>query len=137
MKKLKRTRADLLDLKLLERLISKRSWRAPMEPQYVYVFVRQDLSPEQQAVQAAHVTLVLGNKLKNVDVSELYFALIGIPQLIDFRDVIKALDAHGTKYETFYEPDQGNTLTAIATYPINRSERGKLRDFKLLRFNHE
>lgn len=104
------------------------------KPEYIYIFVRQDLSREQQLVQASHATLVLGNKLKRDDVSELYFTVIGIPQLIDFKNVIKSLNAHGTKYETFYEPDQGNTLTAIATHPIPKDQRGKLKDFKLLRF---
>jgi hypothetical protein len=103
-------------------------------PEYVYVFVRQDLSNEQQLVQAAHATLVLGNKLKNKNVSELYFTVIGVPQLIDFRRVMDDLNAHGTKFESFYEPDQGNTLTAIATHPIPKEERGILRDYKLLRF---
>lgn len=105
-----------------------------MDSEYVYIFVRQDLSPEQQAVQSAHVALVLGHKLKRTDVSELYFTLIGIPQLIDFRDVVKTLQLRGTQYESFYEPDQGNTLTAIATHPIKKSERGALRAFPLLRF---
>lgn len=104
------------------------------EPEYIYIFVRQDLSPEQQAVQAAHVTLVLGNKLKRDDVSELYFTLIGIPRLIDFKEVAKELKEHGTKYEVFYEPDQGSTLTAIATHPIPKSRRGNLLKYKLLRF---
>lgn len=102
-------------------------------PEYVYVFVRQDLSKEQQLVQAAHATLVLGNKLKSHDPSELYFTVIGIPQLIDFRKVMNDLNAHGTKYETFYEPDQGGTLTAIATHPIRKDKRGNLREYKLLR----
>lgn len=103
-------------------------------PEYVYVFVRQDLSNEQQLVQAAHATLVLGNKLKR-DVNELYFTVIGIPQLIDFRKVMNDLNTHGTQYETFYEPDQGNTLTAIATHPISKDQRGILKDYKLLKFN--
>lgn len=104
-------------------------------PEYCYIFVRQDLSKEQQLVQAAHATLVLGSKLKRTDVSELYFTVIGIPQLIDFRSVMNDLNAHGTKYETFYEPDQGSTLTAIATHPIPKDERGILKDYKLLRFS--
>lgn len=102
-------------------------------PDYCYIFVRQDLSPEQQLVQAAHVTLVLGNKLKR-DCSDLYFTVIGIPQLIDFVQVTKNLQKHGTEYVSFYEPDQGSTLTAIATHPIPKDERGNLRDYKLLRF---
>ncbi len=105
------------------------------ESKYVYIFVRQDLSKEQQLVQSAHVALVLGSKLKG-KVEGLYFTVIGIPRLIDFCDVMKKLQEHGTKYEIFYEPDQGNTITAIATYPILKSKRGKLLDYKLLRFSN-
>lgn len=103
-------------------------------PEYVYIFVRQDLSNEQQLVQAAHATLVLGNKLKNHDASQLYFAVIGIPKLTDFCQVMKDLKKHGTDYVPFYEPDQGNTMTAIATYPIPKDQRGDLLNYKLLRF---
>jgi len=106
-----------------------------MLKEYVYIFVRQDLSNEQQLVQAAHATLVLGNKLKDRKVNELYFSVIGIPRLTDFCQVFKDLKIHGTKFETFYEPDQGNTLTAIATYPIKDEERGELRKYKRLTFN--
>ena len=103
-------------------------------PEYVYIFVRQDLSPEQQLVQASHATLVLGNKLKRQDVSELYFAVIGIPQLSDFCKVMKDLKKHGTDFISFYEPDQGNTMTAIATHPIPKDQRGRLLDYKRLTF---
>jgi hypothetical protein len=118
-----------------DRLISFERFNHMENPEYVYIFVRQDLSPEQQLVQAAHVTLVLGNKLKRTDVSELYFSVIGIPQLSDFCQVMKDLKAHGSKYEIFYEPDQGNTMTAIATHPIRKDARGILLNYKLLRFN--
>lgn len=111
----------------------RRTTMYPENPEYVYVFVRQDLSKEQQLVQAAHVTLVLGNKLKRTDVSELYFTVIGIPQLIDFKTVFDDLHRHGTKYETFYEPDQGSTLTAVATHPIRKADRGNLLKYKLLK----
>lgn len=102
-------------------------------PDYVYIFVRQDLSREQQLVQAAHVALVLGNKLNCPKVDDIYFQVCGVPQLIDFRGVMDTLNTRSLKFETFYEPDQGNTLTAIATHPIPKDERGNLRDFPLLR----
>ena len=102
---------------------------------YVYIFVRQDLSNEQQLVQSAHATLVLGSKLgKKYDPSELYFAVIGVPRLTSFCQVMKDLKKHGTEYECFYEPDQGNTMTAIATYPIKKEERGNLLEYPRLKF---
>lgn len=116
-------------------LVSSKRHGWNMDKEYVYIFVRQDLSNEQQLVQAAHVTLVLGSKLKHKDVSELYFAVIGIPQLSDFCGVMKDLHTHGTKYECFYEPDQGNTITAIATHPIKDKDRGILLNYKRLVFS--
>lgn len=105
-------------------------------PNYVYIFVRQDLSKEQQLVQAAHATLVLGSKLdkKKFDAAELYFAVIGVPKLTSFCQVMKDLKKHGTEYECFYEPDQGNTMTAIATYPIPKEDRKNLLEYPKLKF---
>jgi hypothetical protein len=107
-------------------------------PSYVYIFVRQDLSKEQQLVQAAHATLVLGSKLnkKQYNPSELYFAVIGVPRLTSFCQVMKDLKKHGTEYECFYEPDQGSTMTAIATFPIPKNERGNLLEYPKLRFDN-
>ena len=103
-------------------------------PDYVYIFVRQDLSKEQQLVQAAHVALVLGNRLNRPKADDIYFQVCGVPQLIDFAPLMKDLNKYGVKYETFYEPDQGHTLTAIATYPTPKDQRGMLRNYKLLKF---
>ena len=102
--------------------------------EYIYIFVRQDMSPEQQLVQSAHATLVLGNKLNHKDVSELYFTVIGVENLMALGHVMRDLNKCGKNFITFYEPDQGNTLTAIATYPIPAEERGSLKEYKLLRF---
>ncbi len=103
--------------------------------EYVYIFVRQDMSKEQQLVQSAHATLVLGHKLKNrKDVSELYYAVIGVANLLELAQGMKHLQKRNHEFVTFYEPDQGNTLTAIATYPIKDEDRGDLRKYPKLKF---
>jgi hypothetical protein len=95
---------------------------------YVYIFVRQDISPEYQLVQASHVTLKLGYDLckidefhKSFDPIELYFTVVGAEE-------------RGIEYKIFVEPDIGNETTAIATFPIHIRERGDLTRYKLLRF---
>ena len=103
--------------------------------EYVYVFTRQDISPEQQLVQSAHATLVLGNKLKHKSVDELYFAVIGVPNLLELGHVMQNLNRHKHEFVTFYEPDLGGTLTAVATFPIPDEKRGKLLEYKKLRFS--
>ena len=99
---------------------------------YTYIFVRQDISPEQQLVQAAHVALVLGSKLKPDQVKNLYFAVIGIPNLKGFCSVMKQLGKLNIDFTTFYEDDLGDEMTAIATYPIHHKDRGELLEYKKL-----
>jgi hypothetical protein len=102
--------------------------------EYIYIFVRQDLSNEQQLVQAAHVTLVLGNQLRDYKVDDLYFAVIGVP---DIKGLVKAAhDLGDRQYVKFYEPDQGNTITAIATFPIKDQDRGELLKYKKLQLKN-
>ena len=107
---------------------------------YVYIFVRQDISHEQQLVQSSHVALLLGSRLgrkiqNKYNVDDLYFAIIGVPHLKDFVQVQQ--DLGELPYELFYEPDIGNQLTAIATYPIHYKDpirKKKLAKYKLLKF---
>ncbi len=112
------------------------------EKHYVYIFVRQDISAEQQLVQSSHVALMLGSRLgrrfqgdqKKYKIDDLYFTVIGITTLKDFVQVQKDLSEF--QYECFYEPDIGHEMTAIATYPIHHKKRGTLRTkYKLLKFN--
>src|ERR1035437_6352178 len=107
---------------------------------YVYIFVRQDISREQQLVQSSHVALLfgsrLGRKIQNkYNIDDLYFAIIGIPHLKDFVQVQQ--DLGDLPYELFYEPGIGNQLTAIASYPISYKDpirKKKLAKYKLLKF---
>lgn len=102
---------------------------------YVYIFVRQDISPEQQLVQAAHATLILGHELQNrKKVDNLYFTVIGVSDRNALFDIQGDLKFYGHKFIEFNEPDIGNEETAIATYPIAMKNRGKLLEYKLLRF---
>jgi hypothetical protein len=123
-----------LKRKFLYKLFSDKSG-VPHMKEYIYIFTRQDMSPEQQLVQSAHATLVLGHKLKDrKDASQFYFTVIGVPNLMALAHVMQDLEKMDRQFITFYEPDQGNTLTSIATYPIPEAERGRLKDYKLLRF---
>lgn len=99
---------------------------------YTYIFVRQDISPEQQLVQAAHVALVLGSKLKPEQVQNLYFTVIGIPNLKAFSPLMKQLGRLNIDFTTFYEDDLGDEMTALATWPIHHKNRGELMEYKRL-----
>lgn len=103
--------------------------------EYVYIFVRQDMTPEYQAVQAAHVTLRMGYELRRSQVqparmNDLYFTLVGLPNKSALEDVAAQHSAH----VAFIEPDLNNQLTAIALYPIKARHRGNLFKYKKLVF---
>ena len=114
---------------------------------YTYIFVRQDLSPEQIAVQSAHVTMQMGYEYarkgegtdlanihsKGSDPRETYFILVGVRNQEALLAVESILTKFDISYERFIEPDIGDQVTAIATYPLNRENRGPLLAFNLLK----
>ena len=111
--------------------LTKDITREYLRRNYIYIFVDTNLSYEQQVVQAAHVTLVLGHALKDMShVHDLYYTVCGTTNM---AEVIKHVRSLGHKYEVFREPDIGNIITAIALHPIHWSKRGDLMDYELLR----
>jgi len=109
---------------------------------YMYVFVRQDISPEYQAVQAAHAAAKMGSRYQEYSTSEwpakrfdeLYMTLIGVPDLAAMAVAMKDCNAVGATVYPFLEPDIGNVLTAFATSPIRMQDRKRLLSYKKLRF---
>lgn len=106
-----------------------------MTKHYTYIFTRQDISPEQQAVQSAHVTHCLGYELDETHIhpNQTYFTLVGVRDLEALEAAQQILIRFGFRYVKFYEPDLGNELTSIATFPIPERERGPLLAFNLLK----
>ncbi len=115
---------------------------------YSYIFVRQDISPEYQAVQAAHAASHMGfrrheagqkfedSSRRSYGFKELYFSLIGVPDVAALKNAIKDAKSIGANVYEFHEPDLGNELTAFATSPIhNRSRMRLLMSYKRLVFN--
>lgn len=103
---------------------------------YAYFFTRQDISPEYQLVQTAHVAYKLGSMLgKKADADNTYFTCVGVRNIDALVAVEKILFTFGIKYEFFIEPDlNGGEVTAIAVYPINEDKRDILLAFNLLKF---
>lgn len=101
--------------------------------EYSYIFVRQDIKPEYQLVQAAHVTCVLGKYLE-ADPSKLNFVVVGVKDEDTLESVYKLLGKKGHKFVDFIEPDIGDQRTALATFPIRGEMRKDFRKFKLLTF---
>lgn len=103
---------------------------------YAYFFTRQDIRPEQQLVQTAHVAMKLGTKLdKDEDPDNTYFTCVGVRNLEALYAVEKILIRFGFDYEKFFEPDlNGGEYTALAVHPVNEDRRDILLAFNLLKF---
>lgn len=124
---------------------------------YVYIFVRQDISEEYQLVQSAHAAMLAGYNLANdqnnsspyttgrnyafnkkserLTPKNLYFAVIGVPDLNSLKEVYNDCLKKELILSPFIEPDIGNELTAFATSPMYVTKRGEFLKYKLLNFN--
>ena len=105
------------------------------EKEYIYVFVRKDLTPEQRAVQSAHAVAECG--ILYVD-SEKYsvstphtIVLIGVKNCKELHEAYENIK--GLRAILFYEPDIGES-TAFAVEPISGEQREMFRDYKTLRY---
>lgn len=108
---------------------------------YVYTFVRQDIAPEYQLVQAAHAAARMGHRQGREEIAndffdELYFAVIGVANDAEMATAIKDCKEIGLKVYPFYEPDIGNVLTAFSTSPVRAPERKRLLSYKKLKFKN-
>lgn len=91
---------------------------------YAYIFVKQDMSREQQMVQCGHVAMVLGQYVSKdkYDAKQLHFVVFGVAdEKALIAKAIKLTTEHSIKYVTFVEPDQDDQLTAIACLPMKKS----------------
>ena len=101
---------------------------------YTYVFVRQDIFEEYQLVQAAHATMVAGQRMDpKHKADQIYYTVVGVKDHAELFAVSKELNSLGFKHEMFYEPDI-NSSTAIATHPIHWIARRPLMKYSLLTF---
>ena len=96
---------------------------------WMYLFIRRDLSQQQQIIQTAHAAHLIGSKSPvSDDVPNA--VLISTHSENDLLDIKEYLDTNKIAAEMFYEPDISQH-TAIATYPIRGEERKPLRKFGL------
>lgn len=102
---------------------------------YTYIFVRKDLEPIYQLVQASHAAMCAGQKLDpKFNPHNIYFSVVGVDDLYDLMLAEEKLNELGFEYSVFVEPDNGNEATAIATQPIHWKKRKPLKKYPLLSF---
>lgn len=86
----------------------------------LFVLVRKDLSPSQQAVQAGHAVaeLLLNGSRKKWDNGTLVY--LGVKNEEQLERWAYKLDVLNREYSRFREPDLDNQTTAIATVGQNK-----------------
>lgn len=99
-----------------------------MERQYMYVWVREDLSAPQQIVQSSHASARIGELYH----SDTNIVLIGVDNENSLKQISCLLEDHEINSHMFFEPDI-DQFTAIASEPLTGDRRKPLRKFKLLK----
>ena len=103
----------------------------------MYVFVREDLTPAQVAVQSCHAVIECANAFALKDLAEHPSVIIlGIKNETKLHQIRSYLIENEVQHVHFYEPDIGHELTAIATQPIFGEQRKLFRKFQLVRPKH-
>jgi hypothetical protein len=100
-------------------LLRKEDWN---DKTYMYGFVRTDICKVQQAIQLAHVTMVLGQKFgkKIADSRNQHFCIFGLRDENHLKDIANRLAENNIDHVAFYESDI-KSHTALATVPLRKS----------------
>lgn len=104
-----------------------------METPYVYVMVRQDLSPEQQLVQASHAALEAGFRFPAPGKNTAHLVMLAAAGEGALLSAARRLEDAGIAHHVFFEPDAGVGYSAWATKPLKGAERKALRRYPLYR----
>lgn len=127
------------------------------DDKYTFIFVRQDMTPEQQMVQATHIVeavtkdmifshiLSLDAENRGLLSSEYMVAkfptcnhvLVGVKDTTELENIARELSEHHIPWISFSEPDMNMELTALATWPMSRDEKRFLRSQKLLKITQQ
>lgn len=101
---------------------------------FVYVFIRQDLTPAQIAVQSCHACIESANAFDLGKLSDHPSVIIlGVRDETKLHQARQFLMDNGIKHCHFYERDLDDQLTSLATGPIFGEQRKLFRKFQLLR----
>jgi hypothetical protein len=102
---------------------------------YCYIFVKQEgCEPIYQAVQAAHVAMVIGKNMdKDIIADEVVFQICKVKNTDEMDCVWMDLLLHNYEVEYFYEPDKDNYF-AMGILPVPSYKRQFLQNYELLTF---
>ncbi len=98
----------------------------------IYVAVRSDLTPEQQAVQACHACSLSGHHFGVTE--QTHLVLLSVPNKSELNKLHETLLNNGIGVSIFHEPDYDIGHSALATQPLSPAHRKLFKKYKLLRF---
>jgi hypothetical protein len=96
-----------------------------MNHPYTYIFIRKDLSPAQQLVQATHAALEAGFTFEKPQETS-SIIMIGAKDKDELYQIRDRLDKHNIRHHMFFEPDFEMGHSAIATEPITDIQTRRL-----------
>ena len=98
------------------------------ETLFMYIFVREDMPPVIQLIQAAHATYTMGS-LGNISkgAENVHFCVLGVKDENELKSVSFDLERND------FEPDNDIGYTAIACEPMKGESRKWFRKFNLLK----
>lgn len=100
---------------------------------YVYIFVRKDLPPGQQIVQACHAVAECAHQYFK-DVSEHpHFVILGVKDESALLKALKKIEDNEIHCAFFKEADLQDQFTALATEPVYGEKRRIFRSFQILK----
>ncbi len=92
-----------------------------MSNEKLYLVVRADLSPAQQAVQAAHAAREFASEYPEIErawfTGSNHLALLSVASEGELRALAKLAGDRGLRGSLFHEPDRNNEATALALEP--------------------
>lgn len=99
---------------------------------YIYIFVREDLSMPQRAVQAVHACIELVRaECITIHPAVIICTVKNQDKLLALMD--KLTNRLAKKFYEFREPDINNEVTAVAVGPIFGKEREYFKRYQLLK----
>lgn len=93
--------------------------------------MRQDISLAQQLVQSNHATFEVARRLPFDPNSFPSVVVIGVPDKNALLRVISKLTTNNLQFQTFEEPDFDMGLSAVATVPLDETQRRVLGNYRL------
>ena len=100
---------------------------------YCYIVVRNNLSPEQICVQASHAAIEMTKSLMTKETPHPNLVVCMVKSEAKLEALARSLEEKGIDFRPFYDSDDGNGMTALATAPIIGEPRLLFKKYMLLK----